>query len=143
MQKQDPSLTVESGDARRAQRGRIVNIASTCGSTAIPNIMPYVVSKHAVVGITRAFAVDYGKVGIRINAVCPGLVETPIFVHQQALTAEAEKKHGALKTLSDPPLGRLALREEVADSCVFASSSMASYMHGAMLMADGGKTVEF
>ena len=66
-----------------------------------------------------------------------------MFAKRQALTAEAEKNHGALKTLSDPPLGRLALPEEIADLCVFASSSMASYMHDAMLMADGGKTMEY
>jgi NAD(P)-dependent dehydrogenase (short-subunit alcohol dehydrogenase family) len=86
---------------------------------------------------------NYGKDGIRINAVCPGPVETPMLLQRRALTAQAESKNGALKALSDPPLGRLALPEGVADSCVFASSSMASYMHGAMFMADAGKTAEY
>ena len=143
MLNQELSVSIDSCEEKRGQRGSIVNIASTCGFTAIPNIMPYVVSKHAVVGITRSFAIDHGKDGIRINTVCPGLVETPMLLQRRALTAKTENENGPVRTLADPPLGRLALPEEIADICIFASSSMASYMHGSMLMADGGKTAQY
>ncbi|CZR66381.1 related to dehydrogenase [Phialocephala subalpina] len=143
MRSQDLKVTSASSDIKRAQRGSIVNIASTCGITAIPNIMPYVVSKHAVVGITRSFAVDHGRDGIRINAVCPGIVETPMFVQRQEMEGKFNGENSKQSTVGEPPLGRNAYPEEIADICVFLSSSMASYIHGSMIMADGGKTAQY
>lgn len=142
MRSQELKVNSASSNIKRAQRGSIVNIASTCGVTAIPNIMPYVVSKHAVVGITRSFAVDHGRDGIRINAVCPGIVETPMFVQRQEMEG---KFNGQSKSsaMGEPPLGRNAYPEEIADICVFLCSSMASYIHGSMIMADGGKTAQY
>ncbi|KAF2802367.1 NAD(P)-binding protein [Mytilinidion resinicola] len=143
MREQALRVTIEGYQERRAQRGSIVNIASTCGLSAIANIMPYVVSKHAVVGVTRAFAVDHGKDGIRINAVCPGIVETPMLLQRKAMEQASEARTGAVKDIKDPVIGRLAVADEIADICVFLSSSMASYMHGSMVMADGGKMAEY
>jgi NAD(P)-dependent dehydrogenase (short-subunit alcohol dehydrogenase family) len=143
MRSQDLKVTSASSEFKRAQRGSIVNIASTCGMTAIPNIMPYVVSKHAVVGITRSFAVDHGRDGIRINAVCPGIVETPMFVQRQEMEGKFNGENSKQSTVGEPPLRRNAYPEEIADICVFLSSSMASYIHGSMIMADGGKTAQY
>ncbi|TVY43494.1 Levodione reductase [Lachnellula subtilissima] len=140
MRSQDPRVTCERSDLRRGQRGSIVNIASTCGITAIPNIMPYVVSKHAVVGITRSFAVDHGNDRIRINAVCPGLVDTPMLVQRKEMERKFGNEGDKRGTVGEPPLGRNAYPEEIADTCTFLSSSKASYIHGSMIMADGGKT---
>lgn len=86
---------------------------------------------------------DHGKEGIRINAVCPGIVETPMLLQRIAMLKESEAQIGARKIADDPPIGRLAVAEEIADVCVFLSSSMASYMHGSMVMADGGKMAEY
>lgn len=77
MLKQQRKLT--SGywkDERRAQIGSIVNFASVCGFVAMPNVMPYNAAKHAVMGMTRSAAIEYAGEGLRINAVCPGIVGT-------------------------------------------------------------------
>ncbi|RFU24652.1 hypothetical protein B7463_g11685, partial [Scytalidium lignicola] len=132
-------VTSSTFDGRRAQRGSIVNMAFVCGLSVIPNIMPYIASKHAVVGVTRAFAIDYGKYNIRINAVCPGIVETPMLQRRQAMEEVSVENTKVKCSVEDPPLGRLALPEEIADICVFLSSSMSSYVHGSMVTADGGK----
>jgi NAD(P)-dependent dehydrogenase (short-subunit alcohol dehydrogenase family) len=142
MRSQELGVTSASSDMRRAQRGGIVNLASTCGVTAIPNIMPYIVSKHAVVGITRSFAVDHGRHGIRINAVCPGIVETPMFMQRQEMEEKFNGPHKS-RTVGESPLGRNAYPEEIADICVFLNSTMASHIHGSIIMADGGKTAQY
>ncbi|KAH8800481.1 oxidoreductase UcpA [Xylogone sp. PMI_703] len=140
---QTPTVTSLPISDRRAQRGSIVNIASTCGLSAIPAIMPYVASKHAVVGLTRSFAIDHSRDGIRINAICPGFVETPMLLQRKQLTSALSPESGALRQIVDPPLGRLALPEEIGDICVLLSSSLSSYIHGSMIMADGGKMAEY
>ena len=143
MRSQDLSVTSEQLEPKRGQRGSIVNIASTCGVTAIPNIMPYVVSKHAVVGITRSFAVDHGRDRIRINAVCPGLVDTPMLLQRKEMEEKLGNGLDKQSTVGESPLGRNAYPEEVADTCVFLSSLNASYIHGGMIMVDGGKTAQY
>jgi len=143
MRIQDLIVTSDASDPKRGQRGNIVNIASTCGVTAIPNIMPYVVSKHAVVGITRSFAVDHGKDLIKINAVCPGLVDTPMLMQRKEMEGKFGSEIDKQSTIGESPMGRNAYPEEIADTCVFLSSSKASYIHGSMIMADGGKTAQY
>jgi len=123
-------------DPRRAQRGSIINIASVCGFSLIPKIMPYTVSKHAVLGITRSFAVEHAKDGIRVNAVCPGVVETPMF-------SQLQKSGGEFGEFGVTPMGRICLAEEVADASVFLSSSLSSYMVGQMVVIDGGRSVTY
>ncbi|KAF5636921.1 dehydrogenase [Fusarium sp. NRRL 25303] len=125
-------------DERRAQVGSIVNFASVCGLQAMLNVMPYVASKHAVMGMTRSAAAEHGPEGLRINAVCPGIVDTPFIRDLKALKGGNEQ---------DPvfanPLGRLCYPDEIADAVVFLSSTMSSYVNGIGLVSDGGRSVQF
>jgi NAD(P)-dependent dehydrogenase (short-subunit alcohol dehydrogenase family) len=72
--------------------------------TAVSNVMPYVASKRAVVGITRSFEVDHGRYGIRINAVCPGIVETPMFAQRQEIEGKFNGENSKQSTVGEPPL---------------------------------------
>ncbi|KAK4553514.1 hypothetical protein LTR86_009310 [Recurvomyces mirabilis] len=125
-------------DERRGQVGSIVNFASVCGVVAMPNVMPYVASKHAVMGMTKSAAIEHGPSGLRINAVCPGIVDTPFIAGLKALKGGNEQ---------DPvfanPLGRLCYPDEIADAVVYLSSTMSSYVNGVGLVSDGGKSVQY
>lgn len=90
----------------------------------------YTAAKHGVVGMTRVDAVTYAPKGIRINAICPGYVATPLL--GDSTETEVMKKETA-KT----PVGRLAYPDEIADHITFLASPMSSYMHGAAMVADG------
>ena len=87
--------------------------------------------------MTRSAAIEYAEAGLRINAVCPGIVDTPFL--------DGVRSTGV--TDSSPffknPLGRLCYPDEIADSCVFLSSTMSSYINGIALVSDGGKTVQY
>lgn len=135
MEKQAPQLTPGISDPRRAQRGAIVNIASVTGLAAIQNIMPYTVSKHAVIGLTKSAALDHGYQQIRINCVCPGMADTPLVTSRKAL--ESTNKASSWSTDGNV-LQRLALPAEIADVCAFLSSCRASYMTGEAVVIDGG-----
>ena len=125
-------------DERRAQVGSIVNFASVCGFMAMPNVMPYVAAKHAVMGMTRSAAVEHGPEGLRVNAVCPGIVDTPFIADLKKLKGGNEQ---------DPvfanPMGRLCYPEEIADAVVFLSSTMSSYVNGVGLVSDAGRSAQF
>ncbi|KAF7122205.1 hypothetical protein CNMCM5793_000162 [Aspergillus hiratsukae] len=128
-------LKQESRGAREG-RGTIVNIASMYGVTAPPGafgVGPYVASKHAVVGITKMDAKAYAKEGIRINAICPGWVNTPMI--------SRSIESGALDSqFAMVPLGRPAVADEIANAILFLASPMSSYMCGAAMVVDGGLT---
>ena len=125
-------------DERRAQVGSIVNFASVCGLQAMPNVMPYVAAKHAVMGMTKSAAIEHGPEGLRVNAVCPGIVDTPFIADLKALKGGNEQ---------DPvfanPLGRLCYPDEIADAIVFLSSTMSSYVNGVGLVSDAGRSTQF
>lgn len=118
--------------------GSIVNVASALGATASPNMGPYVASKHGVVGITRAAAVDYARAGVRVNAVMPGIVDTPM-VSNAIATGAYEGFLEAMKAAH--PVGRLGRPEEIAAAIVWLLSDAASFVTGATLFADGGFSV--
>jgi NAD(P)-dependent dehydrogenase (short-subunit alcohol dehydrogenase family) len=115
--------------------GVIVNNSSVSGLFAFPGTSPYVASKHAVMGLTRAAALDYAKQGIRVNAVNPGLIATD-------MTDRFSNKDPALEQqlASLFPMGRIGKPEEIAAAVVFLCSDAASYMTGQSLVLDGGFT---
>ncbi len=114
--------------------GSIVNTSSVCGLVgSIPFITSYVTSKHGVVGLTKAAALDYAKDGIRINAVCPGGVLTPQLEYVSRNDPEDLKRRGSIT-----PMGRLGRTEEIAAAVLWLCSEQSSYVHGYPLAVDGG-----
>ncbi len=111
--------------------GSIVNIASILGNVATANSPAYVASKHGVVGLTKAAALEYAKAGIRINAVGPGYIKTPLV--ENALDADTLK---ALVGLH--PIGRLGEAPEVAELILWLGSDKASFVTGGYYAVDGG-----
>src|SRR5262249_31165192 len=118
---------------RQARGGSIVNMASVSGMLAIPNAGHYVTSKHAVLGLTRTAAVEYGKYGIRVNAVSPGAVRTDMLVDDFGNEALDQLRRAH-------PLGRIGQPDEIADAVVWLFSERASYYTGQSLILDGGLT---
>lgn len=117
------------------KRGVIVNTASVAGLVGAPKHAIYAATKHAVMGLTRSAAAEYGKLGIRINAVCPGVIRTAMFerVIQQGLADEA-----AIRKLH--PVGRIGEVDEIAAAVLFLCSPEAGFMTGQALTVDGGMT---
>lgn len=112
--------------------GAIVNTASIAGLTGLPGAGAYVAAKHGVVGLTKAAALDYAKQGIRVNAVCPGFIDTPMI-------AEVRSRRGDA-IVARVPAGRFGLPGEIAELAVWLCSDRAAYMNGAAIGADGGYT---
>jgi NAD(P)-dependent dehydrogenase (short-subunit alcohol dehydrogenase family) len=113
--------------------GAIVNTASTAGLVAMRGLPAYVASKHGVAGITKAAALDYAKTGIRINAVCPGFIDTPLVQRAGATQAGADRY---------VPVGRIGAPEEVAEAVVWLCSDAASYVTGLCMAVDGAMTAQ-
>ncbi|MGY6567521.1 MAG: SDR family oxidoreductase [Salinarimonas sp.] len=117
--------------------GAIVNLASVAGLIGFPGLSPYVASKHAVNGLTKNAALEYGKQGIRVNAVCPAGIET------RMLDSLADQSTGGAQSaheMMDPlhPIGRIGRSEEVAQMIVWLCSDRASFFTGATMPIDGG-----
>ena len=122
---------------RRQGEGAIVNFGSIWGEVGAAGVMAYCASKGAVHQITRAMALDHVKEGIRINAVCPGEVNTPMLTSERSAPVTPEM----MAALADSvPMGRLAAPVEIARVVLFLSSAAASYMTGAMVNVDAGFT---
>ena len=117
--------------------GAIVNTASTAGLVGGGTLSAYTVSKHGVVGLTRLAAQQYVKAGIRVNAVCPAFVRTPML--ERAFLAPATDRAKAEATLAaSQPMGRMGTPEEVAAAVVWLCSDAASFVTGVLLPIDGG-----
>jgi NAD(P)-dependent dehydrogenase (short-subunit alcohol dehydrogenase family) len=120
----------------QGEGGSIVNNASVGGPLASPTAGPYVASKHAVLGLTKAAAIEYGKYGIRVNAVTPGAILTSM-LSTVVGSAEALEQMRAMH-----PIGRVGRPEEVADAVVWLFSDRSSYCTGQSLILDGGLTAQ-
>lgn len=115
------------------QKGVIINMASIAGIIAGGGGAAYTASKHAIVGYTKQLSYDYAKKGIRVNAIAPGAIETPMNAADFAGDASMAKW-----VASETPAGRWAKPEEVAAVTLFLASEAASYMHATVLPIDGG-----
>lgn len=113
--------------------GAIVNTASAVGLIGTPNSVTYPAAKHGVVGMTRCAALQYARSGIRINAICPGLVETPITQRMREMEPGFDEKRANFV-----PMGRISSPEEIAQAVVWLSSGAASYVTGTSMLVDGG-----
>ncbi len=119
----------------RATKGRIVNIGSIQSFMHVrtPNSPAYTTSKHGVLGFTRALAAELGKDGVRVNAIGPGLIETPLNAAVRANNPEL------IKTFMDhTPLGRAGKPEDIVGPAIFLASDLSAYVTGSIVMADGG-----
>lgn len=119
--------------------GAIVIVGSVQSMTAIGNSLAYVASKHGLLGLTRAMSLDYASKGIRVNCVCPGAVDTPMFRWATSLSEDPEKVVETCNRMH--PMGRIGKAEEVADAIAYLASPMASFITGAALIVDGGMLV--
>jgi NAD(P)-dependent dehydrogenase (short-subunit alcohol dehydrogenase family) len=119
--------------------GAIVILGSVQSMTAISNSVAYVVSKHALLGLTRAMSLDYASKGIRVNCVCPGTIDTPMLRWAASLSEDPQKVIETCNRMH--PIGRIGRAEEVADAIVYLASPMASFITGAALIVDGGMLV--
>lgn len=117
------------------KRGVIVNTASVAGLVGAPKHALYAASKHAVIGLTKSAAAEYGRAGIRINAVCPGVIRTPMYerVIEQGLADEQ-----GIRRLH--PIGRIGEVDEIAGAVLWMCSEQAGFMTGHSMTIDGGMT---
>jgi NAD(P)-dependent dehydrogenase (short-subunit alcohol dehydrogenase family) len=115
--------------------GAIVNCSSLGGLVGLPSRAAYHASKHGVIGLTRSAALEYAPRGIRINAVCPGTIDTPMVADMLEKQADAMKE-----IMRDQPIGRLGRPEEIASAVLWLCSPGASFVIGHALAVDGGYT---
>ena len=120
--------------------GTILNMASVLGAQkAAPNRLAYAASKAAVVGFTRALAIDHVKQNIRVNCVCPGTVDTPSLGDR--INAFADPEQARKDFVARQPMGRLATAEEIAETFVYLVSDESSFMTGQAVFVDGGMSI--
>jgi NAD(P)-dependent dehydrogenase (short-subunit alcohol dehydrogenase family) len=119
-----------------ATRGSILQIASVQAYANEPEIAPYAASKAALLGMTRAMAIDFGRDGVRINAICPGAIHTAMT--EQFLRDQPDPAAMLERFQRSIPLGRLGTPEDVAELAFFLASDKAAYITGASFVVDGG-----
>src|SRR6266702_6094079 len=119
----------------RAAKGRIVNIGSIQSFVHVrtPSSPAYTASKHGVLGFTRALAAELGKDGVRVNAIGPGFIETPLNANARANNPELVKTF-----LDHTPLGRAGTAEDIVGPAIFLASDLSAYVSGSIVMVDGG-----
>ena len=110
--------------------GAIVNTASIAGEVGFPNISPYTASKFGVIGLTKTAALEYSGEGLRVNAVCPGVIETPMVAGSDQETID--------QAVAATPMGRLGQPREIGDAVVWLCSDEASFVTGEAMVVDGG-----
>lgn len=115
--------------------GAIVNNSSIAGLIGFENLPAYVASKHGVIGLTKTAALEYAKLGIRVNSVCPGVIRTPMV--ERATGGDAEV---AAQFVASEPVGRMGTPEEVAEAAAWLCSPAASFVTGIAMAVDGGWT---
>ena len=117
--------------------GAVVNISSVAGVIGMPNAPVYVASKHAVIGLTKSVALEFAKQNVRVNAVLPAAIETPMI---DRFTQGNEEAYQYFESLH--PIGRVGKPNEVADACVWLCSEGSSFVTGSSIKVDGGFTAQ-
>jgi 3-oxoacyl-[acyl-carrier protein] reductase len=122
-------------EALRASKGRIVNIGSIQSFVHVrqPSSPAYTASKHGVLGFTKALAAELGKEGVRVNAIGPGFIETPLNAGTRDSNPDAVKMF-----IDHTPLGRAGVPEDIVGPAIFLASDLSAYVTGSIVMADGG-----
>ena len=118
--------------------GSIVNISSILGKVGFARAPAYTAAKHGLIGLTKAAALEYSDQGVRVNAVCPGFIETPM-LDRAGITTDEDTRQSIVAL---HPIGRLGTSEEVAEAIVWISSDEASFVTGHSLLVDGGYTAK-
>ena len=126
---------------RANKKGAVVNIASVHSFAIIPNTFPYPVAKHGLLGLTRSLGIQYAADGIRVNAISPGYIETPIAIDYWNMFDDpaAERQ----RTYDMHPPKRIGTPEEVAMTAVFLASDEAPFINATAIVIDGGKSVMY
>lgn len=117
--------------------GAIVNTSSGAGVIGIKGSPAYTAAKHGLIGLTRAAALDYAAQNIRINAVCPGYIDTPMMARYTGGTPE-----GRARVVSEEPVGRMGTAEEIAQAVLWLCSDAAHFVIGHAMVIDGGQTIQ-
>lgn len=115
--------------------GVIVNISSAVALIGMPGLAVYSATKGAIIAMTRTIAAEYASKGVRANVICPGGIETPIYLEDLAKNPQAVRK-----SVEQIPAGRVGKPEEIAQAMLFLASDASSYMTGAVVPVDGGQT---
>jgi len=117
----------------KAGKGVIINCASVAGLVGFAGLPAYVASKHAIVGLTKTAALEYAKLGVRVNAVCPGVIKTPMVDRITGKDKVVEQQFTSME-----PVGRMGEPSEVAEAVIWLCSDAASFVTGVAMPVDGG-----
>lgn len=120
---------------RESAHASFIATASGLGLVGSPGLAAYVASKHAVVGFIKAAALDYSRSGVRINAVAPGMTETPMLMSSTSAEARA-------RMIAPIPVGRFGTPEDIADAVLWLASDQSKYVVGATIVVDGGDSID-
>jgi NAD(P)-dependent dehydrogenase (short-subunit alcohol dehydrogenase family) len=128
----------ELAQMAKQKNGVIVNMSSILGKVGFPTSSHYVAAKHAVIGLTQTAALEYAEEGIRINAICPGFIETPLLTNAGISDNTEVKQH----IIDLHPMKRLGKSEEIANGFIFLACDESSFVSGTTLEIDGGYLAE-
>jgi NAD(P)-dependent dehydrogenase (short-subunit alcohol dehydrogenase family) len=126
-------MKYEIAEMLKQGKGALVNCASVAGLIGFAGLPAYVASKHGIIGLTKTSALECAKLGIRVNAVCPGAIATPMIDRLTGKQKEVEAQFAALE-----PIGRLGQPDEVANAVIWLCSDEASFVTGNAMTVDGG-----
>ena len=126
-------MKYEIPEMLKTGKGAIVNCASVAGLVGFQGLPAYVASKHGIIGLTKTAALECAQQGIRVNAVCPGVIKTPMIDRLTGNNKEAEKQFAGQE-----PIGRLGLPEEIANAVIWLFSDESSFVTGHAMAVDGG-----